>query len=74
MTPPSSHHNESGSGDHVVCHCLRVMASQIQAAIEGESLASVPDVCRATGAGTGCMACRARIGRFLNAPGANGAG
>jgi NAD(P)H-nitrite reductase large subunit len=74
MTPPSINHNEAGSSDHVVCHCLRVMASQIQAAIEGESLASVPDVCRSTGAGTGCMACRVRIGRFLKANGATGPG
>jgi len=73
MTPPSSIHNEASCSDHVVCHCLRVKASQIQAAIEGESLTSVPDVCRATGAGTGCMACRVRISRYLQANCAGGA-
>jgi NAD(P)H-nitrite reductase large subunit len=67
MTPPAFDSAESSSRDHMVCHCLRVSASQIQAAIEGEALGSVPEVCRATGAGTGCMSCRVRIARFLQA-------
>jgi len=47
--------------DRVICHCLRVKASQVQTAIDVGGCASLKEVMDETAAGGGCTACHRRI-------------
>lgn len=48
-----------------VCHCLRVTEAALLAALSSRGIKSVPDVIRATEAGSGCTACHALLRRYL---------
>jgi NAD(P)H-nitrite reductase large subunit len=53
------------STERVLCHCLRVTEQQVNEAIECQSLCTLREVMRATGAGRGCMSCHSRIKALL---------
>ncbi len=54
--------------DEVVCHCLRVTASQIQDRLAITECDRLQDVMKMTDAGTGCTACHARIRELIASP------
>ncbi len=49
----------------MLCHCLEIGESTVADAIAICGLTTVKDVCRETGAGTGCTACHARLKELL---------
>ena len=51
--------------ESIVCHCLGVSESTVADAVAICGLATVKDVCRETGAGSGCTACHARLRELL---------
>ena len=55
------------SDEKILCHCLRITASQIEAAVCVGGSRTVRDVMDPTGAGRGCLACHYRIKTVLNA-------
>ncbi|WP_166831308.1 (2Fe-2S)-binding protein [Thalassoroseus pseudoceratinae] len=55
-----SHHS-----DKLICHCLGVTESEVRGAISTGMVRTVGCVMNSTGAGTGCMGCRRRIGAML---------
>lgn len=48
-------------GDRIVCHCLQVRTSTIEAAVSAGAVETVKCVMDMTGAGGGCTACHRRI-------------
>jgi bacterioferritin-associated ferredoxin len=53
--------------DQIVCHCLAISASQVADAVAYCGLQTVKEVCRQTGAGSGCTACHARLRELIRA-------
>lgn len=51
--------------DRELCHCLKVTETEVRQAVEMFDLASVRQVARCTGAGSGCMACHRHIKRVI---------
>lgn len=49
----------------ILCHCLGVSESTVQDAVAICGLSTVKEVCRETGAGSGCTACHARLRELL---------
>jgi bacterioferritin-associated ferredoxin len=58
-------HSTSDCSETIVCHCLEVSESTVADAIAICGLTSVREVCRETGAGSGCTACHARLKELL---------
>ncbi len=55
----------------IVCHCHRVSDRQIRCAVR-EGAASVAEIGRSCGAGTGCGGCRPEVSAILQAEEAQG--
>lgn len=55
------------TSDGYVCACLNVTHADLLAAMARHDVRTLEDLCRYTGAGDGCMACRPRLPRYLNA-------
>jgi NAD(P)H-nitrite reductase large subunit len=51
----------------ILCHCLQVSYAEVQTAIEIYGCATVRDVARQTGAGSGCTCCHQCIRELLSA-------
>lgn len=51
--------------DEVICRCLNVRRSTIEAAVAVCGLASIRELKSTTGAGDGCTACHARLRELL---------
>lgn len=60
---------EPSGSRRLVCRCLRVMESEVVEAIATFGLRTVDDVCRHTGAGDGCTACRRHLSKYLSQSG-----
>ena len=58
-------HSQTDSVESIVCHCLEVSESTVSDAIAVCGLSSVREICRETGAGSGCTACHARLKQLL---------
>lgn len=58
-------HSVADCSETILCHCLRVSESTIADAVAICGLTSIREVCRETGAGSGCTACHARIMQLL---------
>lgn len=58
-------HSTSDCTGSIVCHCLGVSESIVNDAIAVCGLATIKDVCRETGAGSGCTACHTRLRELL---------
>jgi bacterioferritin-associated ferredoxin len=54
-------HTPADCSETIVCHCLGISESAVADAVAICGLATVKDVCRETGAGSGCTACHARL-------------
>ncbi len=54
-------HSSADCSESIVCHCLGISASTVADAVAVCGLATVKDVCRETGAGSGCTACHVRL-------------
>jgi bacterioferritin-associated ferredoxin len=52
--------------DPVICHCLQISEGQLIEVRTVCPLASLRDIARTTGAGTGCTACHRRLRKFIN--------
>jgi bacterioferritin-associated ferredoxin len=52
--------------ERLVCHCLGIGESTIVAALTTQQVRTVKDLCRLTGAGDGCMACRRRLAEYVD--------
>ena len=50
----------------LVCSCSRVGAENLREAITEGSITDLQELCRITGAGTGCGSCRSEVQRLLN--------
>ena len=51
--------------DPLVCHCLRITESVLLATLSTRPVRTVAELCRLTGAGDGCTACRRRLGEYV---------
>jgi NifU-like protein len=58
-------HSAADCSETIVCHCLEVSESTVADAVAIYGLRTIKDVCRETGAGSGCTACHARIKELL---------
>jgi len=58
-------HTQADCSETIICHCLGISESTVADAVAVCGLASVKDVCRETGAGSGCTACHARLRELL---------
>jgi len=57
----------------IVCVCRRISDSKLQQAV-ADGYLLLPDLMRATGAGTDCGGCVSYLARLLDGPGQAGAG
>lgn len=53
--------------DGYVCACIKVTHADLLSAMARHDVRTLKDLCRYTGAGDGCMACRPRLRRYVNA-------
>jgi bacterioferritin-associated ferredoxin len=51
--------------DEIVCHCLRIAASEVRTAVETAQVTTVRQVMKATEAGTGCTVCHCKIRELI---------
>jgi bacterioferritin-associated ferredoxin len=51
--------------ESIACHCLGISESTVADAVAICGLSTIKDVCRETGAGSGCTACHARLRELL---------
>ena len=58
-------HSVSDCSESIVCHCLGISESAVADAVAVCGLATVKEVCRETGAGSGCTACHTRLRELL---------
>jgi NifU-like protein len=58
-------HSSADCSETIVCRCLGISESTVADAVAVCGLATVKDVCRETGAGSGCTACHARLRDLL---------
>lgn len=58
-------HSSIDSSETIVCHCLGVSESTVADAVAICGLRTVKEVCRETGAGSGCTACHAQLRELL---------
>jgi bacterioferritin-associated ferredoxin len=58
-------HSPADNVDSIVCHCLEVSESTISDAVAICGLATIREICRETGAGSGCTACHAKLKELL---------
>lgn len=58
--------------DRMICHCLKVMESQIADSVAIMGAGTVKDVVRTCGAGGGCNSCHAKIRQLIEVHGVNG--
>jgi NAD(P)H-nitrite reductase large subunit len=58
-------HSAADCSETIICHCLEVSESTVADAVAICGLLSIKEVCRETGAGSGCTACHARIKELL---------
>jgi bacterioferritin-associated ferredoxin len=58
-------HATSDCSESIVCRCLEVSESTVADAVAIYGLSTVKEVCRETGAGSGCTACHARLRELL---------
>jgi len=58
-------HSTSDCSETIVCRCLEVSENTVADAIAICGLTSVREICRETGAGSGCTACHARLKELL---------
>ncbi len=54
------------TGRKFVCRCLRVTEQDVREAMEAHVVCDLVDLMQHTGAGTGCMACRANIRKIIS--------
>jgi NifU-like protein len=58
-------HSSADCPETIICHCLAISESTVADAVAVCGLATVKEVCRETGAGSGCTACHARLRELL---------
>jgi len=58
-------HSTADCSETIICHCLEVSESAVADAVAIYGLCTIKEVCRETGAGSGCTACHARIKELL---------
>ena len=58
-------HDSIDSTETIVCRCLGISENTVADAVAVCGLATVKEVCRETGAGSGCTACHARLRDLL---------
>ena len=58
-------HSPADSSEAIVCHCLAVSEETVETAIAICGLSTIKEICRETGAGSGCTACHARLRELL---------
>ena len=58
-------HSAIDCSETIVCHCLAIGEETVEAAIAICGLSTIKEVCRETGAGSGCTACHARLQELL---------
>jgi len=58
-------HSTTDCPDAIICHCLGVSESTVADAVAICGLSTLKEVCRETGAGSGCTACHARLRELL---------
>lgn len=58
-------HTAADCSESIVCHCLGISESMVADAVAVCGIATVKDVCRETGAGSGCTACHAGLRELL---------
>lgn len=58
-------HSDVDCSETIICHCLEISESTVADAVAICGLASVKEICRETGAGSGCTACHARLKEML---------
>jgi bacterioferritin-associated ferredoxin len=51
--------------ESIVCHCLGISESTVADAVAICGMSTIKEVCRETGAGSGCTACHARLRDLL---------
>ncbi len=58
-------HSSADCSETIICHCLGISENTVTDAVAVCGLATVKEVCRETGAGSGCTACHARLRELL---------
>jgi len=58
-------HSSADCSETIVCHCLGISESTVADTVAVCGLATIKEVCRETGAGSGCTACHARLRELL---------
>jgi NAD(P)H-nitrite reductase large subunit len=51
--------------ERLVCHCLQVTEADLLTALSTQTIRTVKDIRRHTGAGDGCTACHKLLRRYL---------
>ncbi|HEY2251042.1 MAG TPA: (2Fe-2S)-binding protein [Planctomycetaceae bacterium] len=59
-------HSPADCSETIVCHCLEISESTVADAIAVCGLSTVREICRETGAGSGCTACHSRLKALLH--------